>query len=153
MRRCLLGACLTLVACQSVDIPGNGSLVAGGRLRIFPAYSISYVDMIHIGAVVGMVYLVTDPAAPAWEITETRLPERRVMYALRMKNLHNGGEGEARQVLARRAQALARDEGMRTYRIERYEEAIDSRMFLPHRTAMAEIVLLEHVEQTHGQAR
>lgn len=134
---------LAVVGCTGVhNLPSNGSLVPAGKLQLFPKYGISYADAITIAGIAALVYTVTDPLAPAWEIIETRLADHRVLYNLRMQNLHLGGEGEARYVLARRAEALAREEGMRGYEIVRYEEAIDSRIFLPHRTATAEIVML-----------
>ncbi len=52
-----------------------------------------------------------------------------------------GGEGEARLIMVRRAEALSREQGKGGFVIERYEEAMDSRLLLPHRTAYAEIRL------------
>jgi hypothetical protein len=57
--------------------------------------------------------------------------------------IHIGGGGEARQVLARRAETIARERGYGSYQIVRYEESLDSRIFLPRRTATAEIRLME----------
>ena len=127
---------------RGIPRPGfNGSFLPSGSFNLTPKYSITYVDMILIAGVVALVYQVVDPAAPAWDILEKRLPDRRVQYSLRMQLIHNGGEGEAREVLARRAAELAREEGMTGYQIQSYTESIDSRLFLPRRTAEAEVVM------------
>ena len=125
----------------------NGSFLPGGAFHLSPTYAISYVDIIMIAGVVGLVYQVVDPQAPAWAILETRMPNREVRYELRMQSVHMGGEGEARQVLARRAAELAREEGMTGYEIKSYSESIDSRIFLPRRTAEA-VVLMKYEEVT-----
>ncbi|MDQ7988643.1 MAG: hypothetical protein REI09_03325 [Candidatus Dactylopiibacterium sp.] len=137
----LLAALLT--ACSSTgDIPKNTSLVPKGSLRLFPDYAIAHADVVQIGLVLGAVYLVTDPLAPNWSIEETRLEDQRVIYQLKMKAFHTGGAGEARYVLTRRLEALVREENLGGYSLERYEEGIDSRLLLPHRTAYAQARLL-----------
>lgn len=147
----LLAACSThneggkldaSLAARGINRPGfNGSLLPSGSFNLTPKYGITYVDMILIAGAVALVYQVVDPAAPAWDILEKRLPDRRVQYSLRMQLIHNGGEGEAREVLARRATELAREEGMTGYQVKSYTESIDSRLFLPRRTAEAEVVM------------
>lgn len=64
---------------------------------------------------------------------------------MKMQYVRNGGEGEARQVLMRRAAALAREEGMTGFHVMSYSESIESRLFVPRRTAEAEVVM-EFVE-------
>ena len=59
-----------------------------------------------------------------------------------MKDFHTGGMGEAPMILARRAASLSAEQGMAGYQIDRYEEAIDSRIIFPRRTAYAEVQLL-----------
>lgn len=127
---------------SSGNIPSQTSIVPKGALRILPGYSIAYADMVQVGLLVGAVYMITDPTAPTWEIRETRLPDNRVMYELQKQRLSIGGDGEARYILIRRAEALAREQGLSSYRIERFEEAVDSRLWLPRRTAYAELQLL-----------
>lgn len=135
---------LALFGCSSLsgDIPGRTSIVPKGSLHIFPNYAITHANLIQVGLLVGAVYYVTDPTAPNWEIVETRLPDNRVLFRLSMQYLHVGGDGEARYVLARRAEALAREEGLKGFEVLRYEEAVDSRILLPQRTAYAEVQLL-----------
>lgn len=133
-----IGACSSL----SGDLPRQTSIVPKGNLRILPKYSVAYADLVQIGLVLGAVYYISDPTAPSWEIVETRLPDNRVFYRLNKQYLSIGGDGEARYVLSQRVEALAREQGMAGFRIERYEESVDSRILLPRRMAYAEIQLL-----------
>lgn len=137
-----LCACLLLTACQTFHAPHGSLVAADGKRTVVPEYGVSCADAIQVGDSAGHVCAVADPSAPAWDIVETRLHGNRVHYTLRLQYLHFGGEGEARSVLARRAQALAAERGLRGYRIERYDEAIESTFFLPHRAVRAEVTLL-----------
>lgn len=141
---CSLAACHTFHG----DFPGTTSLVPDGSIKIFPKYKIAYADAVQVLGVAALVYVVTDPLAPNWEITETRLADSRVFFNLTMKNISIGGAGEAPQVLARRAEALAREQGKAGYQIDRYEESLDSRIIFPHRTAYAEVTLLSAKKTT-----
>lgn len=138
------GLCLVVSACHTFqgDFPRSTSIVPSGSLRLLPNYKIAYADVIQIAGLAALVYKVVDPLAPNWEITETRISESRVLFNLRMKDFHMGGMGEAPMILARRAASLSAEQGMAGYQIDRYEEAIDSRIIFPHRTAYAEVQLL-----------
>lgn len=135
---------LALVGCHTFrgDYPRSTSIVPAGALKIFPNYHIAFADIVQIAGVAVVVYTVVDPLAPNWVITETRVSETKVLFNLRMKDFHFGGMGEAPMVLARRAETLSAEQGMAGYQIQRYEEALDSRMIFPRRTAYAEIQLL-----------
>lgn len=134
---------LCLSSCSNFgDIPRQTSIIPKGSLRIFPNYAVSYVNLVQMGLLVGAVYYVSDPTAPTWEIIETRLPDNRVFYRLNKQYISMGGDGEGRYILSQRIEALAREQGMVGFRIERYEESVDSRILLPRRTAYAEIQLL-----------
>ncbi|MDR2625534.1 MAG: hypothetical protein LBC37_04305 [Zoogloeaceae bacterium] len=74
----------------------------------------------------GLAYLVIDPLAPNWEISETRVSEDTFHLRLAMKRHFSGGEGEALQVLKRRANQLKLELGYRDYRILDYNEGIES---------------------------
>ena len=144
VRHWIIPLLLSVTGCSSLsgDIPGNTSIIPKGSLRIFPGYAVAHADIVQVGLLLAAVYMVTDPTAPNWEIVETRLPDNGVLYKLSMQYLHLGGDGEARYVLARRAETLAREQGLAGYQIQRYEEAVDSLIFLPQRTAYAEVQLL-----------
>ncbi|MDR3157594.1 MAG: hypothetical protein LBU11_00985 [Zoogloeaceae bacterium] len=74
----------------------------------------------------GLAYLVIDPLAPNWEISETRISEDTFHLRLAMKRHFSGGEGEALQVLKRRANQLKLELGYHGYRILDYSEGIES---------------------------
>ena len=135
---CLLAGCKAFTG----DFPRTSSIVPDTALKVFPDYRISLPDAVMIAGVVYLAYQVVDPLAPAWSIREVRLAENRVQFSLDMQRIHQGGSGEARQVLARRAKRLARDEGFVGYELITYEESIDSRLFLPQRKVEAEVILL-----------
>lgn len=145
MRRaaCSLALITVLLAgCSTSDVPRKNSIIPQSKLHVFPNYAIAFSDLVQVGLLVGAVYMVTDPSEPAWRITETRLPDQRVLYKLEKQYLSIGGDGEARYVITQRLDALAREQGMSGYQLERYEEAIDSRILLPRRTAYAEARLV-----------
>ncbi|MDR2365313.1 MAG: hypothetical protein LBD68_05590 [Zoogloeaceae bacterium] len=74
----------------------------------------------------GLAFLVIDPFAPNWEISETRVGEDTFYLRLAMKRHFSGGEGEALQVLKRRADQLKRELGYHDYRILDYREGVES---------------------------
>ena len=61
---------------------------------------------------------------------------------LRQRSINSGGDGEARQVLARRANVLMRDGGYSSYQLLRLEEGVESTRPFAQRVAEAEIRLL-----------
>ncbi|HOY00575.1 hypothetical protein [Zoogloea sp.] len=87
------------------------------------------------------VYALVDPLAPNWAMQEARLAEDRFRIVLRMKALHAGGDGEARQVFARRAAQLASQPGFEAYDIVSWEEGIESTRPFAQRVAWGEIRL------------
>lgn len=146
MKRALAVLLLTgLAACStySGNVPRNTSIIPAGGLHIFPNYVVTYTSLVQVGVLAGVIYMVTDPTSPAWTITETRLPDNRVFFDLRKQYFSIGGDGEVRQVLGRRAQALAQEKGFTGYRIDRYEESIESRLLMPRRLAYAEVTLMD----------
>ena len=60
---------------------------------------------------------------------------------LRQRSINSGGDGEARQVVARRANLLMRDGGYSGYRLLRLEESVESTRPFAQRVAEAEIRL------------
>jgi hypothetical protein len=71
-------------------------------------------------------YIVTDPLAPNWEITETRLSDDTFALSLKMKRYRTGGDGEGMAVLRRRANELTRMLGYTDYHILDYTEGVES---------------------------
>lgn len=89
-----------------------------------------------------VVYLVMDPFAPNWTIEEVQTAEGRYRLALRLKDLHSGGEGEARQVFLRRAAQLALQPGYGGYELTGWQEGVESSRPFARRVAFGEIRLL-----------
>lgn len=89
-----------------------------------------------------VLYLVMDPLAPNWTIQEARQGEDRYMLALRLKAVHSGGDGEARQVFARRAAQLAGQPGYRAYEVMSWQEGLESSRPFAQRVAYGEVRLL-----------
>ncbi len=87
------------------------------------------------------VYALVDPLAPNWTLQEARLGDERYRLALRMKALHSGGDGEARQVFSRWAAQLASQPGFAGYDVTAWEEGIDSTRPFSRRVALGEIRL------------
>jgi len=88
-----------------------------------------------------IAYAIYDPIAPTWNIRVQRVDEERVRFELRMKALHTGGEGEARQVFLRNARQLAEAEGLAGFDVIRYEEGVESTRPFARRVASGEIRL------------
>ncbi|MDR0736697.1 MAG: hypothetical protein LBF51_07725 [Zoogloeaceae bacterium] len=101
----------------------------------------------------GLAYLVVDPLAPNWEIHETRLSEDTFHLQLAMKRHSSGGEGEALQVLKRRASQLKRELGYHDYRILDYSEGIESATLAAWRTGEGHIQLMRHPANTAASGR
>lgn len=134
----LLGGCRSM----SGEYPRSASLIPDAGIRLAPEYVLALEDAVLIAGVAYLTYKVVDPAAPSWKIQEVHLNAQRYRFNLAMKSFSNGGVGEARQVLARRAAALAAEQGYGGWQIQRYEESIDSRLMWPQRTAEAEVALI-----------
>jgi hypothetical protein len=92
-------------------------------------------------AVVGLTYALYDPWAPNWDLDVTTLDETRVRFEMRLRALHTGGEGEARQVLARNARRLARERGFAGFDVTSFEEGVESTRPFARRVASAEVRL------------
>lgn len=93
-------------------------------------------------AVAGAVYLFYDPLAPNWEIRETTLDEHRYLLQLEMKRFNTGGDGDALMIVRRRGEQLARQAGMKQYKIQSFSQHIDSQTVGARRQAEAYIVLM-----------
>ena len=133
-----------LGGCGSMPGPGEGG---SQSWLLAPAAAIAvvekgYTELPHIGMALGAWALV-DPLAPNWEISAARLDERHVRFHLTHKLLHTGGEGEARQVLARNAERLSREEGFSEFEILRFEEGIESTRPFARRIVVADVRLLK----------
>jgi hypothetical protein len=64
-----------------------------------------------------------------------------VRISLRKKRFTSGGDGEAAQLFARRAEKLARDGGYAVYTVLEYNEGIESTLPVAQRVAQGVIEL------------
>jgi len=132
-------AVLSLSACSTLMGEADQG-EAGGRLEQ-PGYSVAFNRLVQVGPQVGVAYTISDPEAPGWQITETRLPDDRVLYEMNALR-KAGGDQDALAVLARRIGALVREQGSVGYRMDSYEQREDLTNPPPKQTAHAEIRLL-----------
>ena len=124
---------------SAVDASGNAvsTLIPNKSYNLTPAVSLS-VENILMGAA---LYWAVDPLAPNWQLEQTPLGADRVRISLRKKRFASGGDGEAAQLLARRAEQLARDGGYAGYTLMEYTEGVESTLPLAQRVAQGVIQL------------
>lgn len=89
-----------------------------------------------------LLYIIYDPFAPNWSIEERRLSTDTYYLSLRAKSFRTGGDGEAIQILKRRALQLQRVNGFAGYRILDYSEGIESSTPFTHRVSEGTIQLV-----------
>lgn len=138
--RVALLAILALAGCDTLrEVPSSTvGAVSAGVL----AQKASYLKPEYLAAV-GVAYALYDPWAPNWELDVSRLDEHRVRFEMRLRSLHTGGEGEARQVLARNARRVATDSGFNAYEVTFFEEGVESTRPWARRVASAEVRLFK----------
>jgi len=108
----------------AIDASGNAvsTLITNKSLNLTPALALSVENML-LGAA---LYWAVDPLAPNWTLEQAQLGAERVRISLRKKRFASGGDGEAAQVFARRAEQLARAGGYAGYTVMEYTEGIES---------------------------
>ena len=90
------------------------------------------------------VLVVYDPLAPNWSIEEKPLTDDTYYLALRAKSFRVGGDGEAIQIIKRRAVQLQREQGYAGYHLLDYTEGIESSTPLTHRFSEGTIQLVKN---------
>jgi hypothetical protein len=93
-------------------------------------------------ATLALLYIIYDPFAPNWSVQEQRLNEDTYYLSMRAKSFRTGGDGEAIQILKRRALRLQREKGFASYRILDYSEGIESSTPFSHRVSEGTIQLV-----------
>lgn len=96
-----------------------------------------------------VLYIIYDPLAPNWSIKEQALTADTYYLSLRAKSFRTGGDGEAIQIVKRRALQLQREKGYASYRILDYSEGVESSTPFTHRVTEGTIQL---VKASGGQA-
>jgi hypothetical protein len=123
--------------------PGASSASGSQVTTLIPNQTLHLTPRIGLSAenlLLGMaLYWVVDPLAPNWQLQQLPLGADRIRIALRKKSFANGGDGEAAQLFARRAEQITRDAGYAGYSILEYTEGIESTLPLAQRVAQGVI--------------
>lgn len=124
----ILAAALVAAGCGTLSgtYPRSNPLLPAASLHLTENTTVSLEKLVTYAGVAGLAYLVLDPLAPNWRIEEAALGQGEYHLSLRMKRLHAGGDGEARQVFHRRAARLAREGGYAGYEVLAYSEGVES---------------------------
>jgi hypothetical protein len=123
----------------ATDASGNpvSTLIPNKTLNVTPTFALT-IENILLGAA---LYWAVDPLAPNWQLEHTPLGTDRVRIALRKKSFTSGGDGEAAQLFARRAEEIARAGGYAGYSVMEYTEGVESKLPLAQRVAQGVVQL------------
>jgi hypothetical protein len=124
---------------STIDAFGNpvSTLIPNKTLNLTPALGLS-IENILLGAA---LYWAVDPLAPNWQLEQAPLGPDRVRISLRKKRFTSGGDGEAAQIFARRAEQVVRTGGYAGYTVMEYTEGIESSLPLAQRVAQGVVQL------------
>ena len=134
---------------QNTEVSAETGVVAGA-LAIFghPVSALGLPGEVFSAPQSALLYIIYDPLAPNWTIKEKALGSDSYYISLRAKSFRTGGDGEAIQILKRRAMQLKRERGYEDYRIVDYSEGVESSTPFTHRYSEGTIQL---VRATTGQ--
>lgn len=134
------GAALT----PDVSVSKETGAVAGGLL-IFghPVSALGLPGEVFSAKESALLYILYDPLAPNWTIKEQVLKPDTFHLSLRAKRFRVGGDGEAMQIVRRRAAQLQREKGYDTYRLLDYSEGIESSTPFTYRVSEGTIQLVK----------
>ena len=124
---------------QVTDSAGNhlSTLIPNKALQVSSGLSLSMENI----ALIALVDWAVDPLAPNWQLAQTPLGTDRVRISLRKKRFTTGGDGEAAQLFARRAEKLKSEGGYAAYAVLEYTEGIESAVPIAQRVAQGVIEL------------
>lgn len=128
---------------QNAEVSAETGAVAGA-LAIFghPVSALGLPGEVFSAQQSALLYIIYDPLAPNWSIKERALGKDSYYISLRAKSFRTGGDGEAIQILKRRAIQLKRERGYDDYRIVDYSEGIESSTPFTHRYSEGTIQLV-----------
>lgn len=123
----------------AVDASGKAvsTVIPAQQLNISRTLSLSP-DAVILGAA---LYWAIDPLAPNWQLQHAPLGANSMRISLRKKRFTSGGDGEAAQLFARRAEQLARDGGYAGYTVMEYTEGVESALPVAQRVAQGVVRL------------
>lgn len=128
---------------QNTEVSAETGAVAGA-LAIFghPVSALGLPGEVFSAQQSALLYIIYDPLAPNWSIKERALGKDSYYISLRAKSFRTGGDGEAIQILKRRAMQLKRERGYDDFRIVDYSEGIESSTPFTHRYSEGTIQLV-----------
>ena len=134
----------------AVSLPSNNeigteTLAGAGALYLFgvPESTLGLPGAVFSPGNAALLYVIYDPLAPNWSIKEQVLAGDTYRLALRAKSFRTGGDGEAMQIVKRRALQLQREKGFSAYRILEYTEGVESSTPFTHRISEGTIQLVK----------
>lgn len=127
---------------SSTSTSTSGPLIPEGALQLTSSLSVSMAQIATGAVLLLAIKIIYDPLAPNWEIKEEKLSDDTYRFNLQMKRYHTGGQGEAMQVLRRRADVLQRQAGYKEFQLLEYSEGIESKTLGAKRYADAKIKLV-----------
>jgi len=157
---CSLAACTTVnsvnLSGEVVSRPGvevtpdvfvsaETQAIAGGLLIWgHPVSALGLPGEIFSPKLSALLYIIYDPLAPNWTIKERLLNPEMYHLSLRAKHFRVGGDGEAIQILKRRALQLQREKGFSGYRVLDYSEGVESSTPFTYRVSEGTIQLVNN---------
>lgn len=137
---------------RALELPQNTEVstetgVVAGALAIFghPVSALGLPGEVFSASQSALLYIIYDPLAPNWSIKERALGKDSYYVSLRAKSFRTGGDGEAIQIIKRRAMQLKRDRGFEDFRIVDYSEGIESSTPFTHRYSEGTIQLVRAI--------
>ena len=128
---------------QTIEVSAETGVGAGALVMFgHPVRALGLPGTIFNPANSALLYVIYDPMAPNWTIQERMLGADTYELSLRAKSFRVGGDGEAYQILKRRALYLQRATKGASYRILDYSEGIESSTPLTHRVGSGVIQLV-----------
>ncbi len=104
------------------DVLPTSAIIPNYRIPVSPSVSIPIEALI----AAAIVFWYVDPLGPNWEVEERRLSPSLIHLSLRKKRYATGGDGEAPQIVRRRATELAIKAGFGNYQLVEYAEGVES---------------------------
>lgn len=154
-----LGACTTIQSVKpsgelasqpgvaltpGVAVSAETQAIAGGLLVFgHPVSALGLPGEVFDPRLSALLYIIYDPLAPNWTIKERPLNPETYHLSLRAKHFRVGGDGEAMQILKRRAKQLQHEKGFAGYRLLEYSEGVESGTPFPYRVSEGTIQLVK----------
>ncbi len=133
-----------LAVTSGVQIGPEAAVGAAGALLFgVPSNMLGVPTGIFSNANAALLYVIYDPFAPNWKITEKPLSETVFYLNLQAKSFRVGGDGESLQIVKRRASQLQHQKAYASYRILDYSESVESSTPFTHRVSEATIELVQ----------